>query len=164
MINRVILVGRLTKDPELRYTPSGVAVATFTLAVNRPFTNQQGEREADFIQCVVWRRQAENVANFLKKGSLAGVDGRLQTRSYENQEGRRVYVTEVVADNVQFLEPKGSNEQRGAAAGGYYGDPFPFGQNQNHRYPNEKGVGHIDEDPFANDGQPIDISDDDLPF
>lgn len=91
MINRVILVGRLTKDPELRYTPSGVAVATFTLAVNRPFTNQQGEREADFIQCVVWRRQAENVANFLKKGSLAGVDGRLQTRSYENQEGRRVY-------------------------------------------------------------------------
>lgn len=92
------------------------------------------------------------------------MDGRLQTRSYENQEGRRVYVTEVVADNVQFLEPKGSNEQRGAAAGGYYGDPFPFGQDQNHRYPNEKGIGRIDEDPFANDGQPIDISDDDLPF
>ncbi|MFC0296071.1 single-stranded DNA-binding protein [Geobacillus jurassicus] len=164
MINRVILVGRLTRDPELRYTPSGVAVATFTLAVNRPFTNQQGERETDFIQCVVWRRQAENVANFLKKGSLAGVDGRLQTRSYENQEGRRVYVTEVVADNVQFLEPKGTSEQRGATAGGYYGDPFPFGQDQNHRYPNEKGVGRIDDDPFANDGQPIDISDDDLPF
>ena len=141
-----------------------MAVATFTLAVNRPFTNQQGEREADFIQCVVWRRQAENVANFLKKGSLAGVDGRLQTRSYENQEGRRVYVTEVVADNVQFLEPKGSNEQRGAAAGGYYGDPFPFGQDQNHRHSSEKGVGLLDEDPFANDGQPIDISDDDLPF
>ncbi|MGZ0087459.1 single-stranded DNA-binding protein [Geobacillus sp. C56-T2] len=164
MINRVILVGRLTKDPELRYTPSGVAVATFTLAVNRPFTNQQGERETDFIQCVVWRRQAENVANFLKKGSLAGVDGRLQTRSYENQEGRRVYVTEVVADSVQFLEPKGASEQRGAAAGGYYGDPFPFGQDQNHRYPNDKQAGRIDEDPFADDGQPIDISDDDLPF
>ncbi|MCY8268964.1 single-stranded DNA-binding protein SsbA, partial [Bacillus haynesii] len=107
MLNRVVLVGRLTKDPELRYTPSGAAVATFTLAVNRTFTNQQGEREADFINCVVWRRQAENVANFLKKGSLAGVDGRLQTRSYENQQGQRVYVTEVQAESVQFLEPKG---------------------------------------------------------
>jgi single-strand DNA-binding protein len=106
MMNRVILVGRLTKDPELRYTPSGVAVATFTLAVNRTFTNQQGEREADFINCVVWKRAAENAANFLKKGSLAGVDGRLQSRSYEGQDGRRVFVTEVVAESVQFLEPK----------------------------------------------------------
>ena len=109
LINRVILVGRLTKDPELRYTPSGVAVATFTLAVNRAFANQQGEREADFVNCVVWRKQAENVANFLKKGSLAGVDGRIQTRNYEGQDGKRVYVTEVVAESVQFLEPKGSN-------------------------------------------------------
>jgi single-strand DNA-binding protein len=164
MINRVILVGRLTRDPELRYTPNGVAVATFTLAVNRTFTNQQGEREADFINCVVWRRPAENVANFLKKGSLAGVDGRLQTRSYEGQDGRRVYVTEVVADSVQFLEPKGSSEQRGTTAGGYYGDPFPFGQSQNPRSTNDPGFSRIDEDPFANDGQPIDISDDDLPF
>lgn len=112
MINRVILVGRLTKDPELRYTPNGVAVATFTLAVNRTYTNQQGEREADFINCIVWRRQAENVANYLKKGSLAGVEGRIQTRSYENQEGRKVYVTEVVADSVQFLEPRGGGEFR----------------------------------------------------
>jgi single-strand DNA-binding protein len=164
MINRVILVGRLTRDPELRYTPNGVAVATFTLAVNRPFTNQQGEREADFINCVVWRRPAENVANFLKKGSLAGVDGRLQTRSYEGQDGKRVYVTEVVAESVQFLEPKGSTEQRGTATGGYYGEPFPFGQNQNPRHTNDHGFSRIDEDPFANDGQPIDISDDDLPF
>ncbi len=117
MLNRVVLVGRLTKDPELRYTPSGAAVATFTLAVNRTFTNQQGEREADFINCVVWRRQAENVANFLKKGSLAGVDGRLQTRSYENQQGQRVYVTEVQAESVQFLEPKGG----GSGSGGYSG-------------------------------------------
>ena len=109
LINRVVLVGRLTKDPELRYTPSGVAVATFTLAVNRTFANQQGEREADFVNCVVWRKQAENVANFLKKGSLAGVDGRIQTRNYEGQDGKRVYVTEVVAESVQFLEPKGSN-------------------------------------------------------
>ena len=126
MINRVILVGRLTKDPELRYTPNGVAVATFTLAVNRTYTNQQGEREADFINCIVWRRQAENVANYLKKGSLAGVEGRIQTRSYENQEGKRVYVTEVVADSVQFLEQRGGGEQSGMASGSY-GEPFPFG-------------------------------------
>ena len=109
MMNRVVLVGRLTKDPDLRYTPNGVAVATFTLAVNRPFSNQQGESEADFINCVVWRKPAENVANFLKKGSLAGVDGRIQTRNYEGQDGKRVYVTEVQAESVQFLEPKGSS-------------------------------------------------------
>jgi single-strand DNA-binding protein len=108
MINRVVLVGRLTKDPELRYTASGVAVATFTLAVNRPFSNQQGNREADFINCVIWRKHAENVANFLKKGSLAGVDGRIQTRNFDNSEGRRVFMTEVVAESVQFLEPKGA--------------------------------------------------------
>ncbi|HAB9593715.1 TPA_asm: single-stranded DNA-binding protein, partial [Listeria monocytogenes] len=106
MMNRVILVGRLTKDPDLRYTPAGAAVATFTLAVNRTFTNQQGEREADFINCVVWRKPAENVANFLKKGSMAGVDGRVQTRNYEGNDGKRVYVTEIVAESVQFLEPK----------------------------------------------------------
>lgn len=108
MINRATLVGRLTKDPEYRVTPSGVAVATFTLAINRTFTNANGEREADFINCVVFRRQAENVNKFLFKGNLSGVDGRLQSRSYENQEGRRVFVTEVVADNVHFLEPKNS--------------------------------------------------------
>jgi single-strand DNA-binding protein len=142
MINRVILVGRLTKDPELRYTPSGVAVATFTLAVNRPFTNQQGEREADFINCVVWRRQAENVANYLQKGSLVGVDGRLQTRSYEGQDGKRNYVTEVVADMVRFLSPVPQSSQNNS--------------NQNHN--------DLDGDPFAMDGEPVNISDDDLPF
>ena len=110
MLNRVVLVGRLTKDPEYRTTPSGVSVATFTLAVNRTFTNAQGEREADFINCVVFRRQAENVNNYLSKGSLAGVDGRIQSRSYENQEGRRIFVTEVVCDSVQFLEPRTHNK------------------------------------------------------
>ncbi len=104
-LNRTILVGRLTKDPDLRYTPNGVAVATFTLAVNRQF-KKDGQQEADFINIVVWKRIAENVANFLKKGSLTGVDGRLQTRNYEGQDGKRVYVTEVVAENVQFLEPR----------------------------------------------------------
>ncbi|HBC4807486.1 TPA: single-stranded DNA-binding protein, partial [Staphylococcus aureus] len=112
MLNRVVLVGRLTKDPEYRTTPSGVSVATFTLAVNRTFTNAQGEREADFVNCVVFRRQADNVNNYLSKGSLAGVDGRLQSRNYENQEGRRVFVTEVVCDSVQFLEPKNTNDSQ----------------------------------------------------
>lgn len=111
MINRTVLVGRLTKDPELKYTPSGVAVARFTLAVNRSFNNAQGEKEADFINIQVWRKPAENAANFLKKGSLAGIEGRIQTGSYDGADGKKVYTTEVVADSVQFLEPKsnGSN-------------------------------------------------------
>ncbi|WP_088815462.1 MULTISPECIES: single-stranded DNA-binding protein [Listeria] len=151
MMNRVILVGRLTKDPELKYTPSGVAVATFTLAVNRTFTNQQGERDADFINIVVWRKPAENVANFLKKGSLAGIDGRVQTRNYEGQDGKRVYVTEVVAESVQFLEPKN-------AQGGFSSD---FKQNQGDS--SNKQEKH-QKQAYSSDSKPIDISDDDLPF
>lgn len=166
MMNRVVLVGRLTKDPELKYTPNGVPVATFTLAVNRAFTNQQGEKEADFINCVVWRRPAENVANFLKKGSLAGVDGRVQTRTYDGQDGKRVYVTEILAESVQFLEPKSAAGNNGE--GGYNNPPreqrAPYGNNQNQQpNNNNQGFTRIDEDPFANSGQ-IDISDDDLPF
>lgn len=143
MINRVILVGRLTKNPEYRQTPNGVSVATFTLAVNRPFTNSQGEREADFINVVVFRRQAENVNNYLSKGSLAGVDGRIQSRNYENNEGRRVFVTEVVADSVQFLDSKGSNQQNS--------------QSQ------QQGQAPAGNNPFANDNN-ANIDDDDLPF
>jgi single-strand DNA-binding protein len=169
MMNRVVLVGRLTKDPDLRYTPNGVPVATFTLAVNRPFSNQQGEREADFINCVVWRKPAENVANFLKKGSLAGVDGRIQTRNYEGQDGKRVYVTEVQAESVQFLEPKSSGG--GGGRSNDYGAPMepqgnPYGSSNQNQRPNQnqnKGFQRMDEDPFAGTGQ-IDISDDDLPF
>ncbi|MBC2012387.1 single-stranded DNA-binding protein [Listeria marthii] len=176
MMNRVVLVGRLTKDPELRYTPAGVAVATFTLAVNRTFTNQQGEREADFINCVVWRKPAENVANFLKKGSMAGVDGRVQTRNYEGNDGKRVYVTEIVAESVQFLEPRnsngggGSNYQSGNNNNNYNSGGNNFGQAPT----NNGGFGQdqqqsqnyqsTNNDPFASDGKPIDISDDDLPF
>lgn len=166
MMNRVVLVGRLTKDPDLRYTPNGVPVATFTLAVNRTFTNQQGEKETDFINCVIWRRAAENVANFLKKGSLAGVDGRIQTRNYEGQDGKRVYVTEVLAESVQFLEPKnssaGRNDRDHFNAPREHGNPFG-GSNQNQRPNNNQGFTRMDEDPFAGSGQ-IDISDDDLPF
>ena len=110
-MNKSILVGRLVRDPELRYTPSGQAVASFTVAVNRPFKNQQGEQEADFINCVVWRKPAENLANYMKKGGLIGVEGRIQTRSYEGQDGKTVYVTEVVAENIQFLESKKSGQQ-----------------------------------------------------
>ncbi|CYX04500.1 single-stranded DNA-binding protein [Streptococcus suis] len=107
MINNVVLVGRLTRDVELRYTPSNQAVATFTLAVNRNFKNQStGEREADFISCVMWRQQAENLANWTKKGHLIGITGRIQTRSYDNQQGQRVYVTEVVAESFQVLEKR----------------------------------------------------------
>ncbi|CAI6329615.1 single-stranded DNA-binding protein (plasmid) [Bacillus subtilis] len=149
MLNRVVLVGRLTKDPELRYTPGGKAVATFTLAINRTYTNQQGEREADFIQCVVWKRLAENVANYLKKGSLAGIDGRLQTRNYENQQGQRVYVTEIICESVQFLDSKNSNNNANQSQ-------------QDQQYQQKKNENF--RDPFQNEGQPIDISDDDLPF
>ncbi|MBN6836284.1 single-stranded DNA-binding protein [Staphylococcus epidermidis] len=156
MINRVVLVGRLTKDPEFRTTQSGTDVATFTLAVNRNFTNAQGEREADFINIIVFRKQAHNVNNYLSKGKLAGVDGRVQSRSYENQEGRRIFVTEVVADSVQFLEPKNSNGGQQDT----YQQQTRAQQGQSRQQTN-KPVG---DNPFANANGPIDISDDDLPF
>ena len=106
MLNRVILIGRLTKEPELRYTPSGAAVASFTLAVNRTRANAQGERETDFIPVVVWQKQAENCANYISKGSLVAVDGRIQVRTYEAKDGQRRWVTEVIAENVRFLDKK----------------------------------------------------------
>jgi single-strand DNA-binding protein len=106
MINKVILVGRITKDPELKSTQSNINFVNFTIAVNRQFTDQSGERQADFIQCIVWRRQAENLARFIKKGALLGVEGRIQTRTFEADNGTR-YITEVVCDSVQFLENKG---------------------------------------------------------
>ncbi|MDC5694314.1 single-stranded DNA-binding protein [Mammaliicoccus sciuri] len=170
MINRVVLVGRLTKEPEYRVTPSGVQVATFTLAINRTFTNQNGERQADFINCVVFRTPAENVNKYLNKGNLAGVEGRLQSRSYENNEGKRVYVTEVVCDSVQFLEPKSNNQQQSNyqrpqynQQQGYqqqnYQQPNNYQQPQNNQYPAPQQY-----NPFNNANGPIDINDDDLPF
>ncbi|MBY7145142.1 single-stranded DNA-binding protein [Virgibacillus sp. NKC19-3] len=160
MLNRVVLVGRLTKDPDLRYTPSGVAVANFTIAVNRPFTNQQGNRDADFLNCVVWRRPAENLANYMKKGSMIGVDGRLQSRTFEGQDGKTVFVTEVVADSVQFLESKGTSQDRGQDTSGFQNR----NQNQNQAPWQNQNQNQNQEDPFKNNGEPIDISDDDLPF
>lgn len=108
-MNRVILVGRITKDPEVKTTPSNIFVCSFTLAVNRQFTDQSGERQADFIQCVVWRKQAENLGRFVKKGALLGVEGRIQTRQYETENGTR-YVTEVLCDSIQFLESRNESD------------------------------------------------------
>lgn len=158
MINRVVLVGRLTKQPELKYTPNGVAVTSFTIAVNRPFKKQGGEQEADFIPIVVWRKQAESAANFLNKGSLAGIDGRIQTRNYENNEGRRVYVTEVIADSVQFLEPKSTHSSnQSSSQGDYSSGTRSTGTSQSQSAPSF-------DDPFAGESKPIDINEDDLPF
>ena len=126
MINRVVLVGRLTKDPELRYTTSNLPVASFTLAVNRMFANQEGEREADFIQCVVWRKQAENMAKFTHKGSLIGVEGRMQTRSYDANDGTRKYITEVVCDSVQYLDTKNTDQKQETASIDIVEDDLPF--------------------------------------
>lgn len=111
MLNRVVLIGRLTKDPELRYTPNGVAVANFTLAVERSFKNAQGERETDFIPCVVYRQLAELVTNYLSKGKLAAVDGRVQVRSFDGQDGQKRWVTEIIAQDCRFLSPKDSQPQ-----------------------------------------------------
>ena len=142
MLNNVVLVGRMTEDAELRYTPSNQAVATFSLAVNRNFKSQNGEREADFINCVIWRQQAENLANWAKKGALIGITGRIQTRSYENRQGQRVYVTEVVADSFQLLEFNKQNNQ---------------GHSQGHSQPDFSRQA-------PTNTSPMDISEDDLPF
>jgi single-strand DNA-binding protein len=166
MLNRVILIGRLTKDPELRYTPAGVAVTQFTLAVDRQFSGSKEEREADFIPIVTWRQLAETCANYLRKGRLAAVEGRIQVRNYENNEGRRVYVTEVIADNVRFLES--ANREGGGGQGrdeGAGGNPSSGagGYGGGNRSSGSRNSGN-NSDPFADDGRPIDISDDDLPF
>lgn len=152
MINRVILVGRLTKDPELRYTSSNIAYSRFTIAVNRTFKGPSGEREADFIQCVAWRGQAENVARFIRKGSLVGVDGRIQTGSYDDKDGKRVYTTDVVCDSVQFLEPKGEGT----------GDDNEY-QPQPEREYNRQSYQQNSVEKKQNTPR-IDVSEDDLPF
>ena len=155
MINSVVQVGRLTKDPELRYTPSGVPMARFTIAVNRTFSNQNGEREADFINCVAWRQQAENLANFMRKGSLIGVTGRIQTGSFEGQDGKRVYTTDVIAESIQFLEPRSSQENRSSDYTTQNNPPAQY---------NSGNQGNRDADPFQQPNGPVEVKDDDLPF
>ncbi len=163
-MNKVFLIGRLTRDPELRYTGSNTAVASFSLAVNRNFTNANGEREADFINIVVWRKQAENVKNYLSQGSQVAIDGRIQTRSYDDQNGQRRYVTEVVADNVEFLGSKGSsnntnmNVKESSQPVNSEPTPYDFGP------ANEPKTTDVDSNPFADFGSSIEISDDELPF
>ncbi|MBS4750234.1 single-stranded DNA-binding protein [Granulicatella sp. zg-ZJ] len=147
-MNVVSLVGRLTRDVELRYTPSGTAYGRFTLAVNRRVPNQQGVREADFINCVIWNKAAENLANYTHKGSQIGIQGRIQTGSYDNQQGQKVYTTDVVVENFDFLETKASSEQRPA-------------QQNNFTAPSQNDFSLNNSQP---DFETFDISDDDLPF
>ena len=168
MINRAELTGRITRDPELRYTQNGTAVVQFTLAVDRQFRNQDGEREADFINCVIWRKSAENFANFTHKGSKIGVDGRIQTRSYENQQGNRVYVTEVIVDSFALLDSlQGSQQgstpqnQSNSSQNGFNNNQGNYAQQQNNgsqEYQNQNN-GYSN-----NDGQNMNIADDQLPF
>lgn len=161
MINNVVLVGRTTKDPELRYTSSNVAVATFSLAVNRTFKDANGERETDFINCVIWRQQAEYLANWAKKGVLIGITGRIQTRSYENQQGQRVYVTEVVAENFQMLESRNSQGNQQNQGNFFQNGNSSQGGNVNNEYNQQTpNFGRSN----SMQGNPMDIQDSDLPF
>lgn len=167
MINRAVLTGRLTKDAELRTTQSGLSVATFTLAVNRQYSKAKGD--ADFINCVIWRKAAENFCNFTSKGSLVGIDGRIQTRSYENKSGQKVYVTEIVVDSFSLLESK-----KDRLANNNSGTDNNYGANSNNNgfsnnttgtnYTNSSNNESQAPDPFAESGDSIDITDDDLPF
>lgn len=162
-MNTVQLVGRLTRDIELKFTASGTVTGSFNLAVNRNFTNQQGEREADFINCVIWRKAAENLANWTRKGSLIAIDGRLQTRSYDNKHGQKVYVTEVVVNNFDLPESKETTNNRAAQQYSQQGQ----GQaqsNYNTQGQNSAQASFGAGTSFMNEGHPIDISEDDLPF
>lgn len=197
MMNNVVLVGRLTKDPEIRYSPNGKAVCRYTLAINRSFTNTNGEKDADFISCVSFGKVAENLANYQEKGSLIGVVGRIQTGSYENQQGQRVYTTDVVGESVTFLEPPKKGKQNGQGqqqqwnqnyqgqgqfnnGNGQWGNQpnnnqwsqqpqQQFGQGQQGGQPQgmPNPYGNYS-DPFAgvapSGNDPIDVSEDDLPF
>ena len=154
-MNKAILIGRLTRDPELRTTPTGRNVCQFSVAVNRTFTNANGEREADFINCVVWDKQAENLCKYQKKGNQLAVEGRIQTRNYDDNTGRRVYVTEILANNISFLDAKGSNSNSDS----FNNLPEPPMQEEN-----SFQTVSVEKDPFEAFGDSIEISDNDLPF
>ena len=142
MLNSIVLTGRLTKDVDLRFTKSGTAVGSFTIAVDRQFRRADGERGTGFITCAIWRKSAENLAKFTHKGSLIGVEGHVQTRTYDNAQGSKVYVTEVIAENFALLEPRQTPQESHERAA---------------NNPDSQGNG------FANNGQSVDVSDD-LPF
>lgn len=153
MINRVVLVGRITRDPELRHTNSNIPVVSFTLAVNRNFTDQSGERQADFINCVAWRGQAENMAKYVRKGAQLGVEGRIQTGSYETEQGTR-YTTDVVCDSVIFLETRNSTQDSGSS------QPANKFENNNNKKNNNDDDNY---DEFFETGNKV-VAEDDLPF
>lgn len=164
-MNKVILIGRLTRDPELRTIATGNATTSFTIAVNRNFTNQNGEREADFINCVAWRKQAENIAKYCTKGSQIAVEGRIQTRSYDAQDGTKRYVTEVIADNVTFLSSRAGGSQIPESSSN------TSSYTANNAVPNNNGMvnndivtADLDMDPYAAMGNEVSLTDDDLPF
>ena len=155
-MNNANLVGRLTRPVDLRYTQTGIAYGSFTLAVTRKYKNKDGEREADFINCVIWKNGAELLANYTQKGSLIGVSGPIQTRSYDNQQGQRVYVTEVLVENFDFLESRKNDADGFSNAGNI--NTQNFNKNQN------LGGNFANNDPFTADGDSYDVSDEDLPF
>lgn len=156
MINNVVVTGRLTRAVDLRYTSNGTAFASFTLAVDRPFRNQNNEKETDFINCVMWRKPAENLANYTNKGSLIGVEGRIQTRNYEGGQGQRVYVTEVLAEKFTFLESAKTANNDVYDNGGVNIREMNKNQNSSGNFANS--------DPFTSNGDVFSVNDDDLPF
>ena len=158
-MNKAILIGRLTRDPELRTTPTGRNVCQFAIAVNRTFTNASGEREADFINCVVWDKQAENLSRYQKKGNQIAVEGRIQTRNYDDKDGKKVYVTEILATNISFLDAKGT----GNGGNNLYGMPEPP-MAEVEVMPERIETISVEKDPFEAFGDSIEISDNDLPF
>lgn len=158
-MNKAILIGRLTRDPELRTTPTGRNVCQFAIAVNRTYTSASGEREADFINCVVWDKQAENLARYQKKGNQIAVEGRIQTRNYDDKDGKKVYVTEILATNISFLDAKGN----GNGGNNLYGMPEPPMANEEVMPERVETVSAL-QDPFEAFGDSIEISDNDLPF
>ena len=155
-MNNANLVGRLTRPVDLRYTQSGIAYGSFTLAVTRKYKNKDGEREADFINCVIWKKGAELLANYTQKGSLIGVSGPIQTRSYDNQQGQRVYVTEVLVENFDFLESRKNDADGFSNVGDINTQNFNKNQNLGGNFENS--------DPFMSNGDVFNVQEDDLPF
>lgn len=157
-MNKAILIGRLTKDPELRTTPTGRNVCQFSVAVSRNFTNANGEREADFINCVVWDKQAENLVKYQKKGNQIAVEGRIQTRNYGDKDGKKVYVTEILASNISFLDSKGTGATGNTSFNNLPEPPMVDTSSNNME------TVSVEKDPFEAFGDSIEISDNDLPF
>ena len=159
-MNKAILIGRLTKDPELRTTPTGRNVCQFSVAVSRNFTNANGEREADFINCVVWDKQAENLVKYQKRGNQIAVEGRIQTRNYDDKDGKKVYVTEILASNISFLDSKGTSTAGNTSFNNLPEPPMEDTSSNN----SSMETVSVEKDPFEAFGDSIEISDNDLPF